>query len=145
MCSTRNRYFALASPERSMRSDRPARKGLARRAAPAPGGAQVPSYNRACIDLDESLKLALADMPPRSEEGLRILQPLMDEELLACFREVRLDEVDHIRAKHSRRTGRPSPLPVRVFEKLMEGQTERESTMSSCLSCRKPLTTTGHM
>jgi hypothetical protein len=82
------------------------------------------------MELVESLNLRLAEPPPlsapMSEELLRILQPLTDEELLACFREVRLDEVDHIRAKHSRRSDRPGSHPVMAFEALMELQTERE-------------------
>ena|SRR5215211_4307356 len=84
------------------------------------------------MELDESLKLALAELPPlsapMSEGRLRILQLLTDEELLACFRQVRLDQVDHIRARHPRsaRTHLPSSHPVVGFKLLIEWQTERE-------------------
>ena len=75
---------------------------------------------------DELLEQALAALPPMSEERRRILQPLVDEELFVCFQEVRADLVDHIRAKHSRKTNRPSSHAVGAFEWFMEEQTEDE-------------------
>jgi hypothetical protein len=84
------------------------------------------------VELDESQRLALnralADLPRLSEERLPILQPLTDEELFACFIQVRFDQVDHIRARHPRseRTHLPSSHPVTAFELFMEWQTERE-------------------
>jgi hypothetical protein len=77
---------------------------------------------------DELLEQALAALPPMSEERRQILQPLADEELFACFIQVRFDQVDHIRARHPRseRTHLPSSHSVTAFEMLMEWQTERE-------------------
>jgi hypothetical protein len=78
------------------------------------------------MNRDQLLEQALAALPPLSEERQRILQPLTDEKLFVCFQEVRADLVDHIRAKHSRRTNRPGSHAVGAFESFMEEQTEDE-------------------